>query len=94
MLKRPVAIERWHCRLTIDLFYSTFLGHSMYGKVFATLAFFMTCGLFTQFSLAEERLNWTDKSGKFSVEAEFVSLLNGKLTLKTKGGKGGCPIDC
>jgi hypothetical protein len=30
---------------------------------------------------------WTDSSGKFSVEAQFVSLTDGVVTLKRKDGK-------
>lgn len=34
-----------------------------------------------------EMRTWTDKSGKFSVEAEFVEILDGKLRLKLADGK-------
>jgi hypothetical protein len=36
---------------------------------------------------AEESRTWTDKSGKFSVEGEFVEITAGKARLKLKDGK-------
>jgi hypothetical protein len=36
---------------------------------------------------ADELRTWTDKSGKFSVEAEFVEVASGKVRLKLKDGK-------
>lgn len=36
---------------------------------------------------AEEVRTWTDKSGKFSVEGEFVEIAAGKVRLKLKDGK-------
>lgn len=52
-----------------------------------SVVIFVTCVLFTQFSFADEFYQWSDTSGKFSVEAEFVSLKDDELKLRKREGQ-------
>jgi hypothetical protein len=56
----------------------------MQGKVLAALCLMLLLGFCP--SNAEAR-TWTDKSGKYSIDAEFVSLTDGQVTLKRSDGK-------
>ncbi len=47
----------------------------------------LVCCETTATAQQRERRTWTDSTGKFSVEAEFVAISDGKLVLKKAGGK-------
>ena len=53
------------------------------GRVLLTLTFLGSC---VAAATAEQR-TWTDNSGKFTVEAEFVTISDGNILLKTASGK-------
>ena len=56
----------------------------MRGKVLASLCLTLLVGF--PMSSAQAR-KWTDKSGKYSVDAEFISLTDGQVALKRSDGK-------
>lgn len=55
---------------------------------------FGACGWFATAAVAAETRTWTDSTGKFKIQAEFVSEQNGNVTLRqTDGSEVEIPVN-